>query len=46
MATRSEEAANKAIAQLKEITGREAIFIELDLSSPKLVKAAAENFLG
>ncbi|KAF7980510.1 hypothetical protein HWV62_38024 [Athelia sp. TMB] len=45
MATRSEEAANKAIAQLKEITGREAFFIELDLSSPKSVKATAENFL-
>ncbi|KZP05240.1 NAD(P)-binding protein [Athelia psychrophila] len=45
MAARSSEAATTAIAQLKAITGREALFIKIDLSDPRSVKAAAEEFL-
>ncbi|KZP18941.1 NAD(P)-binding protein [Athelia psychrophila] len=45
IASRSADAATTAIAQLKEMTGREAFFIKLDLTSPRSVKAAAEEFL-
>lgn len=45
MATRSKEKAEKAIASLKEATGKEAIFHELDLSSLASVKKSAEEFL-
>ena len=45
MAARSKEKATKAIESLKEATGKEAFFIELDLSSLASVKAAATDFL-
>ncbi|KAL1946144.1 hypothetical protein VTO73DRAFT_15271 [Trametes versicolor] len=45
MATRSKEKAEKAIASLKEATGKEALFHELDLSSLASVKKSAEEFL-
>jgi len=45
MAARSEERAKAAIEDLKQMTGKEAIWIKLDLSSLKTVKAAADEFL-
>ncbi|KAF7980221.1 hypothetical protein HWV62_39333 [Athelia sp. TMB] len=45
MASRSADAATKAIAELKDITGREAIFVKLDLSSQTSVQTAANEFL-
>ena len=45
MATRSGEKARAAIEDLKQETGREAIFLELDLSSLRDIKAAADEFL-
>ena len=42
---RSEERAKAAIDDLKQTTGKEAIWLKLDLSSLKSVKAAAEEFL-
>jgi len=46
IATRSEDRAKAAIEDLKQTTGKEAIWLKLDLSSLKSVKAAAEEFLG
>jgi retinol dehydrogenase 12 len=46
VATRNKEKADKAIAELKETTGKEAIFLELDLASLKSVRNAAQEFLG
>jgi retinol dehydrogenase-12 len=46
IAARSEERAKAAIEDLKQTTGKEAIWLKLDLSSLKSVKAAAEEFLG
>ena len=46
MASRSKAKAETAIASLKEATGKEAIFLELDLSSLASVKKAAQEFLG
>jgi len=43
--TRSESRGKAAIEDLKKETGREAIWLKLDLSSLKSVKAAAEEFL-
>ncbi|EPS94683.1 NAD-binding protein [Fomitopsis schrenkii] len=45
MASRSREKAEAAIAQLRDETGREAIFLELDLSSLASVRKAASEFL-
>ncbi|KAI0756275.1 NAD(P)-binding protein [Daedaleopsis nitida] len=45
LAARSREKAEAAIADLKQLTGKEAIFLELDLSNLAAVKAAAEKFL-
>ncbi|KAF8896761.1 hypothetical protein CPB84DRAFT_1781782 [Gymnopilus junonius] len=44
IAARSQEKAEQAIADLKEQTGKEARFLQLDLSDLKSVKAAAETF--
>ncbi|KAI0330505.1 NAD-P-binding protein [Cubamyces sp. BRFM 1775] len=46
MASRSKAKAETAIASLKEATGKEALFFELDLSSLASVKKAAQEFLG
>lgn len=45
LAARSKEKAENAIASLKEATGKEAIFLELDLSSLSAVKKSAGEFL-
>ena len=45
MASRSREKAEAAIAQLKDETGREAVFLELDLGSLASVRKAAAEFL-
>ncbi|KAI0058525.1 NAD(P)-binding protein [Artomyces pyxidatus] len=45
LAARSEERAKAAIEELKTLTGKEAIFLKLDLSDLKSVKASAEEFL-
>ncbi|TBU26107.1 NAD(P)-binding protein [Dichomitus squalens] len=45
LAARSPEKAAAAIASLKEETGKEAIFLKLDLGSLASVKAAAQEFL-
>ncbi|KAH8115060.1 NAD-binding protein [Phellopilus nigrolimitatus] len=44
MATRSRPKAEAAIAGLKSKTGREALYLELDLASLKSIKKAAEEF--
>ena len=45
MASRSKTKADEAIQELKEITGKEAIFLELDLASLASVRLAAKQFL-
>ncbi|CDO72258.1 hypothetical protein BN946_scf184970.g110 [Trametes cinnabarina] len=45
MASRSRDKAEAAIAKLKDATGKEAIFLELDLSSLASIKRAAKEFL-
>ena len=45
LAARSQDRAKAAIEDLKQTTGKEAIFLPLDLSSLKSVRAAAEEFL-
>ncbi|KAI0823262.1 NAD(P)-binding protein [Trametes gibbosa] len=45
LAARSKSKAYAAIASLKEATGRDAVFVELDLSSLASVKKAAQGFL-
>ncbi|KAJ2929751.1 hypothetical protein H1R20_g7318, partial [Candolleomyces eurysporus] len=45
IATRSQEKTEKAIEDLKNETGKEAIFLKLDLANLKSIKAAAEEFL-
>ena len=45
IAARSKEKATDAIASLKQETGREALFLALDLSSLASIKAAADEFL-
>jgi retinol dehydrogenase-12 len=45
LAARSPERANKAIEELKSATGKEAIFLQLDLSDLPSVRKAAEEFL-
>ncbi|KAI0754734.1 NAD(P)-binding protein [Daedaleopsis nitida] len=46
LAARSREKAEAAIASLKQETGKEAIFHELDLASLAAVKRSADDFLG
>ncbi|KAH9919685.1 NAD-P-binding protein [Fomitopsis serialis] len=46
MASRNQIKAQVAIDELKRETGREAIFLRLDLASLQSVKAAAQEFLG
>ncbi|RDX54720.1 NAD(P)-binding protein [Lentinus brumalis] len=45
LAARSEEKASAAIASLKQETGKDAIFLALDLSSLASIKKAAQEFL-
>lgn len=45
IAARNQEKSELAIQDLKHETGKEAIFLKLDLSDLKSVKAAAEEFL-
>ena len=45
IAARSQEKAEAAIKDLKQETGKEALFLKLDLSDLKSVKAAAEEFM-
>ncbi|KAI0686994.1 NAD(P)-binding protein [Earliella scabrosa] len=45
IATRSKEKAEAAIASLKQVTGREAFFIRMDLASLASVKKAAAEFM-
>ncbi|KAH9833153.1 NAD(P)-binding protein [Rhodofomes roseus] len=45
MASRSPQKAEAAIAELKEETGKEAVFLELDLTSYASIHKAAEEFL-
>ena len=45
MASRSKERAEAAIKELQQQTGKEAIFLELDLSNLASVRKAAEEFL-
>ncbi|EMD31845.1 hypothetical protein CERSUDRAFT_162663 [Gelatoporia subvermispora B] len=45
MAARSQEKAEAAIKELKDQTGKEAIFLQLNLSNLASVKKAAEGFL-
>lgn len=45
MASRSKGKAEEAIEELKALTGKEAIFLELDLASLASVRTAAETFL-
>ena len=45
MAGRGREKAEAAIAELKALTGMEAIYLEIDLSNLASVRKAAEEFL-
>lgn len=45
MASRSESKAEAAIQELKKTTGKEAIFLKVDLADLKSVKTAAEEFI-
>ncbi|KAF8799007.1 NAD(P)-binding protein [Phlegmacium glaucopus] len=45
IAVRSEEKAKSAIDELKEQTGKEAIFLKLDLANLHSIKTAAEDFM-
>jgi retinol dehydrogenase-12 len=44
MAARNEKKAEEAINELKEKTGKEALFLQLDLADLKSVKGAADDF--
>jgi hypothetical protein len=44
-ACRSETKAREAIADLREVTGKEGIFLPLDLADLPSIKAAAETFM-
>ena len=46
LAARNREKADKALAELKEATGKDAVFLELDLASLASVRKAASEFLG
>ena len=45
LAARNKSRADAAIADLKVATGREAIFLELDLASLASVRRAADDFM-
>jgi retinol dehydrogenase-12 len=45
IAARNQEKAEQAIKDLHEETGKDAVFLKLDLADLKSVKAAAEEFL-
>ena len=45
VAARSQEKVEAAIRDLKNSTGKEAIFLKLDLADLKSVKASAEEYL-
>ena len=45
LAARSAQKANEAIAELKNETGKEAIFLQLDLSDLHAVRRSAQEFL-
>ena len=45
MASRSPEKAGKAIEELKKETGKEAIYLELDLAKYSSIHKAADEFL-
>ena len=45
LAARSKEKADKAIEELRKETGKEAIFLELDLANLKAIKRAAKTFM-
>jgi hypothetical protein len=45
MGVRSREKAEAAIKDIKESTGKEALFLKLDLADLKAVKTAAKEFL-
>ena len=45
IASRSKDKADKAVASLKEATGKEPLFLELDLADLSSVKKSAEEFL-
>lgn len=45
VAARNQSKAEAAIADLKAMTGKEALFLELDLSDLVAVKRSAEAFL-
>ena len=45
LAARSPDKASKAIAELQTATGKQAIFLQLDLSDLHSVRKAAEEFL-
>lgn len=45
IASRSKDKADKAVASLKEATGNEPLFLELDLADLSSVKKSAEEFL-
>lgn len=45
IAARSQEKAEVAIKDLKNSTGKEALFLKLDLANLKSVKASAEEYL-
>ena len=44
LAARSKSKGEEAIAELKKETGKEALFLSLDLSDLKAVKESAEKF--
>ena len=46
MASRDEKKARTAIEELKEQTGKEAIYLELNLASLASVRKSAAEFLG
>lgn len=45
LAARSAQKANEAIAELKSETGKQAIFLQLDLSDLHAVRKSAQEFL-
>jgi retinol dehydrogenase 12 len=45
LAARNKEKADNAIAELKDATGKEAIFLDLDLANLASVRKAADEFL-
>ncbi|KAI9437374.1 NAD(P)-binding protein [Lactarius psammicola] len=45
LAARSAQKANEAIAELKNVTGKEAIFLQLDLSDIPAIRRSAQEFL-